>query len=212
VDALGESCNAYFGETGIRIGVRPLRDWAKRLHLDEPFGLGISIESGGTEWTQRTFNCPWERSDLSNLGIGQGRIILSPLQVASLYCAAANGGRPVHPYLVEGRGRPPEAPVFSAATLAVVRRGLEETVRSGTAKDAGLSRFRVAGKTGTAQVKKGTKRWNAWFAGYAPAEDPRIVVVAVLLDCPDYGGHAAAPLVADFLATWEERTREGDPR
>ena len=81
---------------------------------------------------------------------------------------------------------------------------------TGTAKEAGLGRFRVAGKTGTAQIPNKTGTWNAWFAGYAPAEDPRIVVVVVLLDVKEYGGHAAAPLMAEFLAAWQER--EGERR
>lgn len=202
-EALAGSCNAYFGETAIRIGVRPLEDFARRLHIDGPLGLGISLEGGGTDWIQGKYRRPWERTDLANLGIGQGPVDLSPLQVAVLYAAVANGGRPVRPYLVEGRGTPPGAPVFSEAALAAVRAGLEETVRSGTAAGAGLGRFRAAGKTGTAEVKKRTGRWNAWFACYAPAEAPRVVVVAVLVDHPASGGHAAAPLAAGFLDAWE---------
>jgi peptidoglycan glycosyltransferase len=207
VVALGDSCNAYFAATGIRVGVRPMRDFARRLHLDEPYGIGIPLEGGGTEWSQRVYRAPWTRTDMANLGIGQGKIVLSALQVGSLFCAIANGGRPVKPFLVEGRGAPAEAPAFLLETLAEVRAGLEATVRTGTASEAGLGRFRAAGKTGTAEVKKGTGTWNAWFAGYAPAEDPRVVVVVVLLDSPRSGGHAAAPVVAEFLAAFEEWER-----
>ncbi len=210
VEAMGESCNAYFGATGIRIGVRPMLDYAKRLNIAEPFGLGISLEGGGTEWTQRKHKAPWGRTDLSNVAIGQGKITLSPLQVAALYGTAANGGRPVRPHLIEGTGLPPGEPVFSTSTLDIIRRGLEATVATGTAKEAGLARFRAAGKTGTAQIPNRDGSWNAWFAGFAPAENPRIVVVVVLLDIKEYGGHAAAPVAARFLEAWAER--EGAPR
>jgi cell division protein FtsI/penicillin-binding protein 2 len=204
-EALAGSCNAYFGETGIRIGVRPFEDFARRVLIHKPLGLGVSREGGGTDWTQDTYKRPWNRYDLANVAIGQGPVDLSPLQVTVLHAAIANGGRPVKPHLVEGRGAPPGEPVFSAASIAAVRAGLEETVRSGTAADAGLGRFRAAGKTGTAEVHKGTGRWNAWFAGYAPAEAPRIAIAVVLVEHPGSGGHAAAPLAARFLEAWERR-------
>jgi cell division protein FtsI/penicillin-binding protein 2 len=106
---------------------------------------------------------------------------------------------------VEGVGHAPEDPLFSPSTLALVSEGLEATVKTGTAKDAGLGRFRAAGKTGTAQIPNRKGTWNAWFAGYAPAEAPRVVVVVVLLDIKEYGGHAAAPVAAEFLGAWEDR-------
>jgi cell division protein FtsI/penicillin-binding protein 2 len=209
LEALAGSCNAYFAATAQRIGVRPLEDYARRIHIDKPYRIGVSREGGGTDWTQEKFRVPWDRTDLANLGIGQSKVLLSPLQVGAIFALVANGGRPVRPFLVEGQGAPPEEPVFSAETVAAVRAGLEETVRSGTAAQAGLDRFRAAGKTGTAQVPGhgGLKRgvWNAWFACYAPAEAPRIVVVVVLEDCPESGGRAAAPIAARFLAAWEDR-------
>ncbi len=210
-EAISGSCNAYFGETALRIGVRPLEDWARLLRIDRPPGLRLPGEGGGTDWIQALYRDEWERTDLANLGIGQGPVNLSPLQVAALYAAVANGGRPVTPHLVAGRGPAPGEPVFSPATLWTVRAGLEDTVLRGTGSGKGLEEFRFAGKTGTAQVKKGPpgeRRLHAWFAGYAPAEDPRIVVVAVLLDQQESGGDAAGPLVAEFLRAWR-RAGEG---
>ena len=203
-EALGHSCNAYFGEAALRIGVRPLQDYARRLGIDRPYGIGIPLEGGGTAWTQEQFRRPWRREDLTNLGIGQGPVLLSPLQVAALYAAVANGGRPVRPFLVQGSGTPSGDPVLAPETLVAIRAGLEETVRSGTAAEAGLGSARAAGKTGTAQLGRG-KGCNAWFAGYAPAEDPRIVVVVVLPDQEESGGRAAAPIVAAFLDAWRAR-------
>jgi cell division protein FtsI/penicillin-binding protein 2 len=205
VEALAGSCNAYFGVTGVRIGVGPLQDFARRFHLDRPFGLGLVPEGGGTDWSQeRVAHRRWAREDAAQIAVGQGPVLLSPVQVGALICAVANGGRPVRPHLVSGGGREPDSPVVSPQALATVRAGLEETVRSGTASNAGLGRFRAAGKTGTAQIGNG-RGLNAWFAGYAPAEDPRIVVVVVLEDQDLSGGHAAAPVAARFLEAWAAR-------
>jgi penicillin-binding protein 2 len=209
-EALGHSCNAYFSRLALEIGTRPLQDYARRLHVDLPFGLGVYGEGGGTTWTQETYRRPWVRTDLANLGIGQGPVQLSPIQVGALYCAVANGGRPVRPRFTEGRGAGPGAPVLSPGTLAEIRAGLEETVRSGTASQAGLGRFDAAGKTGTAQV--GSRGCHAWFAGYAPAADPRVVVVVVLEAQEDSGGRAAAPLAAEFLEAWESWAAGGGGR
>lgn len=211
-DAISGSCNAYFGATAIRIGVRPLEDFARILRIDRPYGIGLGLEGGGTDWVQDRekgypYATSWERNHLANLGIGQGPILLSTLQVGGLTCAVANGGRPVTPHLLAGRGPPPGAPAFSAATIAAVRAGLEDTVRSGTASRAGLEAFRAAGKTGTAQAEmdaSGRHTINAWFAGYAPAEDPRVVVVVLLTGQRESGGRAAAPLAAEFLRAFAE--------
>jgi penicillin-binding protein 2 len=203
VEALAGSCNAYFGTAAIRVGTRPLQDYARRLRIAEPYAVGIDYQGGGTDWVQERFERPWVRTDLANLGIGQGPVMVSPLQVAALYAAVANGGRPVEPHLVRGTGRPPGEPLLLPSTLARIRAGLEEVVRSGTASSAGLGALRAAGKTGTAQVSGRRGLWNAWFAGYAPAAEPRVVVVAVLCDSPESGGRAAAPVVAAFLAEWE---------
>ena len=218
-DALSESCNPFFGTLAVRIGTGPFARYAEALGLGEPIGIGVPPQSGGTNWTQRLSErlrgVGWERTDLANLGIGQGPVALSTLHVAVLYAAIANGGRPVKPFVVEGAGTAPGAPVFSAESLAAVRAGLEETVRTGTAKGAGLERFRAAGKTGTAQIseKKRSHLYNAWFAAYAPADAPRIVVVVVVENTPESGGTAAAPLVARFLEAWErERAAAPEPR
>lgn len=216
-DALSESCNPFFGTMAVRIGTGPFARYAEALGLGEPIGIGVPPQSGGTNWTQRLSErlrgVGWERTDLANLGIGQGPVALSALHVAVLYAAVANGGRPVKPFVVEGAGTAPGAPVFSPESLAAVRAGLEETVRTGTAKDAGLGRFRAAGKTGTAQISDPKRKhlYNAWFAAYAPADAPRIVVVAVVENTPESGGTAAAPLVARFLEAWE-RERTEAPR
>ncbi len=208
--ALAASCNAYFGLAAIRTGVDPLRALATALHLDRPYGLGMPLEGGGTEWSQESpVGRPWGRTDLANLGVGQGPVDLAPVQVAALYAALANGGRAVVPHLVRGTVPPPGAPVLSADHLHRVRDGLEETVVSGTAARSGLRRLRAAGKTGTAQTGRGKEHLNAWFAGYAPLEDPRVVVVVVIADQPGGGGGVAAPVAARILEAWE---RGGDPR
>ncbi|MHC4922938.1 MAG: penicillin-binding transpeptidase domain-containing protein [Planctomycetota bacterium] len=202
-DALSGSCNAYFALAGIRSGVQGLRHWARVLNSSVPTSMGLDAEGGGTDWTIRTFRprTPWNRTDLANLGVGQGPLLLSPVHVAGLYAAICNGGRPVTPSLVHGDGRLPGAAIVDGSALARIRKGLEGTVTHGTASGKGLETFLAAGKTGSAQLP-GRRGLNAWFAGYAPADDPRIVVVVVLTDQEGHGGSVAAPVAAEFLEGW----------
>jgi penicillin-binding protein 2 len=209
-EAMAGSCNAYFSEAGRRTGAEAFRGLALRLGLGSPARLGYlpGHETGGVRPSERMFGRPWDDDLLRQVAIGQGPVTLSPVQVAALYAAIANGGRPVVPHLVEGDALPPGEPLASAATLRALRGSLEEVVATGTGSRAGLGRFRAAGKTGTAQMG-GRRGSHAWFAGYAPAEDPRVVVVVCLEEvAAGGGGTLAAPLAAEFLDAWD-RWRAG---
>jgi len=144
-----------------------------------------------------------------NLAIGQGRILCSPLQVANMVAAVANGGRLYRPHFfdyalnsdgdVVQRYEPQyrQVPV-KRSTLEVVCKGLKLVVDSGTAAGAGLARFRAAGKTGTAELGVGGLN-HAWFAGYAPYDNPKIAFVVVNERTSGQGGSHAAPIMAFAL-------------
>jgi penicillin-binding protein 2 len=138
--------------------------------------------------------------DTITSAIGQGAVTVTPIQMARLYAAVANGGWLVTPHLVE---RPTERRwlALKPETLRVLREGLRQVVTEGTAtilNDPGLPA--VAGKTGTAEDPP--RPDHAWFGGYAPAGKPTLVIVAFGENSGGYGGTVAVPMVKALMTTW----------
>jgi penicillin-binding protein 2 len=229
VRALITSCDTYFYELGRRLYEATPRNgrfepqplWAQRLGMGRTTGIDIGGDAGGrvpdAAYKRRRFGDNriqnrWTSGDAVLQSIGQGDVEVTPLQIARLYALIANGGSLVTPYIgasVVGQdgtvretfeAAPGERVPIDPYVLAAVRRGLEGAVQDpdGTAY-AAFSGFPVpvAGKTGTAE-KKG-KRDFAWFAGYAPASNPELVVVCVI-EQGGFGGETAAPAVRQVMA------------
>ena len=225
--ALVESCDIYFYEVGRRLGIDRIAEWSKRFGLGEPTGLDLDKEMPGlvasTAWKKARYHQPWHEGETLSVAIGQGYNLATPLQMARVVAAIANGGIIYKPYLVEKVESPAGEILYQAkpqvqsrleaspATLEAVRQALVGVVNEngGTAKAARLSHIQVAGKTGTSQVvaldpdnpkKKRDRRMedHAWFVAYAPAADPR-VAVAVLVEHGGHGGSAAAPLASRVI-------------
>ncbi|HSM50082.1 MAG TPA: penicillin-binding protein 2 [Thermoanaerobaculia bacterium] len=220
--ALKHSCDVYFYEIGDRLGAARIARHARLFGLGRPTGLEIDGEKGGLvpddEWSRRVRGHPWYPGETISVAIGQSALLTTPLQVAVAYAALANGGRLVVPHLVAGApapvaGRLPIAPRH----LAAVREGLWQVVNEqGTGAAAFVAGLDIAGKTGTVQVVAQetwidsdtlpyAQRDHAWFASYAPAHDPRLVVV-VFVEHGGKGSRAAAP-VAKAL---HEKQRDSD--
>jgi penicillin-binding protein 2 len=153
-----------------------------------------------------------------NLSIGQGRLLCTPLQVAALMAGIATGGRVPTPHFlhhrvdadgtVHGVNQEGRTVDMRPDVLQAVRQGLRDVTRSGTARSANLDQYRVAGKTGTAQTgrrdENDRKLYHAWFAGYAPADTPRIAFAVVNEHTYLHGGDAA-PIIHEFLwRVWDE--------
>lgn len=197
--ALERSCNNYFYEAGRRCGLGEIARWALALGYGAPTGIDLPGEAGGV--VPRT-----ERSgrDALSLAIGQHELMATPLQAAVMMAAVANGGRRVTPHLRRGSAPPPRPAGISAGTLAEIRRGLCDVVHAaeGTAYGSPLRElesrgFAVCGKTSSAQTREGQNS-HAWFAGYAPRDNPRFVVV-VFVEYGGGGGQAAAPPAATIF-------------
>jgi penicillin-binding protein 2 len=157
----------------------------------------------------------WSFSDAVNMSIGQGELQVTPLQVARLFAAVANGGTFYRPQLVAQVGILGEAPSYvmtpevisevsiRTAVLDTVREGLCAVVqsRAGTAefqfRNSDLQTIGVCGKTGTAQNRPGAAT-HAWFAAYAPMNNPEIAI-AVIVENAGEGSAVAAPIVRDIL-------------
>ena len=219
VDALARSCNVYFFAAARRIGGGPIFDWAARFGFGQPTGIDLPGERSGTLPAGLSSRASRDssRNQALQLSIGQGKLTVTPLQIARLMAAVANGGNLVVPRLVDSAGptlieetesgdavagpfdaRP--IPELSSRTLEWVRLGLAHVVsdRQGTGyKTVRLNEVAIAGKTGTAE-QGGQKPDHAWFAGYVPADKPKIAFV-VVLESAGSGGHAAGPVARRFV-------------
>ena len=203
--ALKESCNTYFCNLGSEIGTNALFSAARAFGLGEKTGLDFPQDSAGVvpsaEFKRRNYNLPWYAGDLAQASIGQGQLLVTPLQMARV-AGAIGTGRLVRPHLRADAPVESSAVPFSAGQLAVVREGMRMVVDGGTGKLAGEGvAVKVAGKTGTAEVGRGaTRRKNTWFIAYAPAESPT-VAVAMVVENGMSGGGTTAPKVGEVLKT-----------
>ena len=203
--ALAVSSNSFYYRVGLRVGPDQLFKAARRLGYGSVTGIELQSEEtagllGDQAWKRQVLGEPWTPVDTITSSIGQGALLVTPLQMARLYAAVANGGWLVTPHLVE---RPTERRWIGlkASTLQVVRKGLRQVVTDGTAtllNDPSLPP--VAGKTGTGEDPP--RPDHAWFGGYAPADKPTLVIVALGENSGGYGGTVAAPMVKALMTTW----------
>lgn len=222
-DALTASCNVAFyavGQTLDGKGQDVLPQLGRGFGFGAPTGLVGLPETGGLipdpAWKANTLGEPWWVGDTINLAIGQGYLLVTPLQAARALAAVANGGTLYRPYLVEriaGAGETPEQIIqpeavgtlpVSAEHLAAIQRALLGVTTSpiGTAphRFTGLS-IPVAGKTGTATAGGPDTRPHSWFAAYAPANAPEIAV-AVIVENAGEGSTVAAPLARQVIEAY----------
>jgi penicillin-binding protein 2 len=220
--ALEQSCNTWFYQAGQKIGARALVSWAKRFGLGARTGILLNGEADGRiptdEYMQQTYHRHILGGDLANLSIGQGDILISPLQMAQAMGALANGGIVYQARIVRQvqtlnnevvyvyNPRAKDILKLSPVTIEELRKGMMEVVSggNGTGGAAELKNVKVAGKTGTAQWgPKKKERTAAWFAGFAPADGtPRYAFAALYEGAPGemaHGGAVAAPMIGDLL-------------
>ncbi len=209
-DAMMVSCDTYFYQVGLRLGVDALADYAHRFGLGQPTGLELKDRTGffpSTAWYDKRFGAGrWSRGVILNLSIGQGEILATPLQLAVLM-AATGTGQVVTPHVVDRFGDreavvPPTRPLdISEEVRRQLVQSLVKVVEAerGTGKRARVPGIKVAGKTGTAQNPHGDD--HALFAAFAPAAEPE-VAIAVVLENIGHGGEFAAPVAGQFLGAY----------
>ena len=199
--ALQHSCDVYFYQVGMKLGIDRLLKWVKKFGLGSPTGIDLPGEAGGNiagpEWKKARVKENWYQGDTINYSIGQGFLLLTPIQIARVYAAIANGGYLVTPYIASGKGKEAVGIGILPDKLALVQKGLDYVVSRGTGARAGLFGIAVAGKTGTAQNSHGLD--HAVFAGYAPADNPQYVAVA-MVEAGEHGSSVASPIVGEVLA------------
>ena len=193
-DILTQSSNVGTVMIGLKLGKTRFDRWVRRFGFSKPTGVDLPGEDRGIVLDVDDYS----DSSIGNMPIGQG-ISVTPIQMAAAYTAIANGGLKRTPYIVEGHRQPPRR-VLSRQTSQQVSSMLEGVLSAGgTAQEAAVDGYTLAGKTGTAEkAENGTYSetdFVASFIGYAPAKDPRLLV-SVMVDEPRgdiYGGTVAAP-------------------
>jgi penicillin-binding protein 2 len=203
VGAIASSCDVYFYQLGMRLGVQSLAAEGVALGFREVTGVDLPAElpnvyPTGTEYYDRLYGRGrWTGAVALNLAIGQGENAQTLVNMVRFYAALASGGRVPTPYVVLPRRAPPEPMQLSDTTLLAVRQSLIAVVERGTARGARLAELRLAGKTGTAQNAHGLD--HGIFVGFAPAEHPAIVVGGIF----EFGEHGST--VAPYVARVIER-------
>ena len=212
--AIERSCNTYFWTMANRVGYDAIAPMAKLLGLGQQFDLPLSAQRYGTipdaAWKMKRYKQAWTGADSLNASIGQGYVSVSPLQLAVMASRIASG-RNLQPSVVLGQLKPPgPALTFTPEQLAVAHDGMFRVVNgSGTARGSQLTigDIRMAGKTGTAQVRALVARGGggAWkfrdhslFVCYAPADAPRYAM-SVVVEHGTQGARAAAPIARDVM-------------
>ena len=223
-EALAQSCNTWFYQAGLKIGAEPIIEWADAVGLGRRTGIPLRAEARGNipndAYMQRVHNRKILQGDVANMSIGQGDILITPIQMAQALGVIAAGGTFHQTRLVRQIQSIDNRVVaaypdrvraelnISDTTLADLTKGLVMVTSHGTGtghRAATVKNVKVAGKTGTAQWGPVSKRRNAaWFTGFAPADNPLYSFAAVVEGNPGEtiaGGANAAPLIGSVLAT-----------
>jgi len=203
--ALAVSSNSFYYQVGLKVGPDELFKAARRMGYGQHTGIELREEEtegllGDPAWKKNVLKEPWTPVDTITSAIGQGAVTVTPIQMARLYGAVANGGTLVTPHLVE-HPTPRRWLALKPETLRVLREGLRMVVTEGTGKvlnDPTLPA--VAGKTGTGEDPP--RPDHVWFGGYAPAGRPDLVIVAFGENSGGFGGTVAAPMVRALMSTW----------
>ena len=206
-DSLAWSRDTAFYQIGKRLTPKQIKQWGVKLGAGRKTGIELAGEESGIvpdeEWKKKNLNEPWYPGNTLHYSIGQSFLLITPVQAARIYSALATGSKIPRLYIVNQIDKNKKrTPVFETFTLnpellKAVTRGLEKCVEEGTGQAAKLEKIKVAGKTGSAEVP-GTGKTHGWFAAYAPAEKPEIVVI-VISEKAGHGGTIAAPVAKKIL-------------
>ena len=210
--AIAQSCNIFFYQAGLKVGAPAITQYAAAFGFGAPTGIDLAGEKLGLipkPRIDRRGRKIWLGGDIVNMAIGQGTVLVTPMQVARFMASVANGGVLWKPRLVQRVIRPDRGEVWSdpgkvsghvelsPMVWAFLRQSMLAVVTEGTGGAARIPGIDIAGKTGTAQMiaKSKAERGedHAWFASFAPVKDPEYVVV-VLVERGGKGGQVAAPI------------------
>ena len=238
--ALAESCDTYFYKYSTELGIDKIAEYARKLGFDQTYDFGFGEERAGLipdkKWKRGYMGEKWQPGETVVASIGQGYILSTPLQLAVMTSRLVNGGKAVEPWIVAAEGTNLNAEKewpdmgFDPKNLERIKKGTDAVMfaKEGTARASQIQvpGMEMGGKTGTAQVKRITKReralgiknedleWkyrhHALFVGYAPYDNPRYAC-AVVVEHGGGGSKAAAPVARDLLEMAQTRDPASSP-
>ncbi|MDR1303463.1 MAG: hypothetical protein LBJ81_02485 [Puniceicoccales bacterium] len=213
--AMEKSCNVYYYLRSQACGIEKIAEEAKRFHLDQKTGIDLPFESSRMivptpAWKRKKGYGPWFAGDTANAAIGQGYLLVSPLQMACFMASIAANRTQTIPHILHDPGHRQDSTQsigLPASDYKKLIETLQKVVDTGTGKSARLDEITLAGKSGTSQVwERGERRNVAWFIGFAPVDDPQIAVaIAVQEQTPQdnyYGGKTAAPIARQIFDSY----------
>jgi penicillin-binding protein 2 len=211
--ALETSCNVFFWEVGLKLGQRLLSQHAKQFGIGSPTGIDLPGEKSGilpnSRWKNSVLHEKWYAGDTANFAIGQGYLLISPIQAVKYISMVANGGYEVKPHILQNDDRFTEPNgqkrVLSRPILDIIKSGLFDVVHSstGTGKAAYVPGVDIYGKTGTAQAGKNLEP-HAWFLGYAEL-DSRKISFCVFQEFGGHGGEGPALIARDIVLYFKNK-------
>lgn len=215
VTAIEKSCNTFFYKLIYKIGLDHWKAYANRFGFGIPTGIDLTEEVAGLipneAYYVKRYGENWPKSIMASLGIGQGEVSVTPLQLAKYVSLLANNGKTKTPHIVRGyidaeteELVPFEYEEINAnvgqSSLEIVKEGMYLVVNGhGTATHIKLPNVEICGKTGTAQNPHGED--HAWFVGFAPFDEPKIAI-AVLVENVGFGGTHAAPIAQKVIKAY----------
>jgi len=220
-NAIVRSCDVFFYNVGQRMGIDTIAKYAKMLGLGAKTGIDMPSEEPGLvpseEWVQRVYHHKWYPGSTISVSIGQGSVMVTPLQVAYVIGGIASGGDFKQPHMLKDAQNVGEKHVELAEhTVEEVTQGMYGVINEagGTGNSVKLQGIEFCGKSGTAQMMSysaasrlglGKGKNDGWFVGFAPRRDPEIVVAAVVEDTSEHGGSAAGPVVRDIVKAYYDK-------
>jgi penicillin-binding protein 2 len=219
--AIVHSCDVFFYSLGQRLGIDRISYYAQAVGLGKRTGIDLPGEETGLvpseEWKEKTFHQKWYPGETISVAIGQGAVTTTPLQIAEVIGGIALGGVFKQPHLLKTSAPAPEYRFpISAETVDKITLAMEDVMGpGGTGYALRLTGVEVCGKSGTAQAigaqglqrisNRSEYRDDAWFVGFAPRQNPEIVVAVLVDNAGQHGGTAAGPVVRDIIKTYFDK-------
>ena len=202
-EAFVKSCNTYFGEKSLAIGKERLGRVADRFMINQKIDFDLPVKESQFPYKENIGD-----TEIAASAIGQGKVLVTPLNMAMMASAIANDGEMVRPILVKEiinkDGKITKvmttdriSTVTGPSIAKEIKDMMIDTVKSGTGTNASIRNVTVAGKTGTAENPSGNS--HSWFVGFAPADDPKLAVAVILEEAGSTGGQGAAPIARDLF-------------
>ncbi len=219
--AIMESCDVFFYNVGMRLGIDRLSYYGSKLGIGHKTGIDLPSEESGLmpsqEWVERVFHRKWYAGETISVSTGQGAVTTTPLQLARMIGGIATGGVFKQPHLLkDAQNVGEERFEISEPTVQKITDAMYGVINEGgTGASLKLAGIELSGKSGTAQVigyatrermgKQKKFEDNAWFVGYAPRRNPEIVVSVLVQESGQHGGTASGPVARDIIKAYYDK-------